>query len=221
MRRGAMMRGGTRPVAEAQSTSQRRSASLSDTTAPDDASADADVTRQRVGGPLALTSVTLGLLTWPIAFNLGAYGEIFYDDIFRIVVAASILFVVTIANPIYPSPWIWLVRAALAAPMLWLLAAAWVVGSTTEALDRPGFVVWMVLILLVSVPLTLRLLIDMFMPELTSAGSRKFLWSIVALIAAVGLIGFVIGRENDRFMTCSDFSIAGSAEPDNCAKTTD
>lgn len=193
---------------------------MSDTTASDDAHTDADGARRRFGGPFALTSVTLGLLTWPIAFNLGAYGEIFYDDIFRVVVAASILFVVTMANPIYPSPWIWLVRVALAAPMLWLLASAWVVGSTTKALDRPVFIAWIVLILVVSVPLTLRMLIDMFMPELTDAGSRRILWSIVALIATVAAIGFVVGRENDRFMTCADFSIAGSAEPENCARTT-
>ena len=123
-------------------------------------------------------------------------------------------------NPVYPSPWIWLVRVALAAPMAWLLTAAWVEGSTSAALDRPGFVVWMVLIVLVSVPITLRLLIDMFMPELADTEGRKILGSIVALVVIVGAIGFVVGRENPRFMTCADFAIAGSAEPDNCADST-
>ena len=103
--------------------------------------------------------------------------------------------------------------------MLWLVAAAWVEGSTSAALDRPLFVVWIVLILLVSVPITLRLLIDMFMPELTAASSRRVLWSIVALAVVVSVIGFVVGRENDRFLTCGDFSVAGSAEPDNCARS--
>jgi len=101
-----------------------------------------------------------------------------------------------------------------------LLTAAWVEGSTSAALDRPGFVVWMVLIVLVSVPITLRLLIDMFMPELADTEGRKILGSIVALVVIVGAIGFVVGRENPRFMTCADFAIAGSAEPDNCADST-
>lgn len=173
---------------------------------------------QQQGGALALTAVTLGLLTWPIAFNLGAYGEIFYDDIFRVVVAATILFVITLVRPAYPSPWIWVVRAALAAPMAWLLVAAWAEGSTSAALDRPIFIVWIVLILIVSVPLTLRMLIDMFMPELVAARGRKALWSIFSIVLIVGAIGFVVGRENPRFMTCADFAIAGSAEPDGCAK---
>jgi len=57
----------------------------------------------------------------------------------------------------------------------------------------------------------------MFMPDLTDTASRKVQWSIVALVVIVGAVGFVVGRENPRFMTCSDFIIAGSAEPVNCA----
>ncbi len=166
---------------------------------------------------MALTAVTLGLIIWPLAFNFGAYGEVLYGDVFSIVVASTILFVITLVNPVYPSPWIWFVRLALAAPMAWLLTAAWVEGSTSAALDRPGFAAWMVLIVLVSVPITVRLLVDMFMPELTGTSGHKVLWSIVALVAIVGAIGFVVGRENPRFMTCADFAIAGSAEPENCA----
>jgi len=190
---------------------------VSSQTTPESPRTDANDRRARAGGPLALTAVTLGLITWPIAFNLGAYGEVFYTDVFRVVVASTILFVITCVTPVYPPPWIWLVRAALIAPMLWLLTAAWVEGSTSAALDRPLFVVWILMILLVSVPITLRLLIDMFMPELTMATSRRLLWSIVALAVVVSAIGFVVGRENDRFLTCADFSVAGSAEPDNCA----
>lgn len=121
--------------------------------------------RLTVSGPLALAAVTLGLLTWPIAFNLGACGEIFYVNIFQVVVAASILFVITTVNGGYGAPWKWLIRIALAAPLFWLLAAAFLTGSTSEAMDQPIFVVSLILILLISVPLTLRLFVDMSMPN--------------------------------------------------------
>ena len=192
---------------------------MSDSTAPQPAAGTPGVERTSIGGPLAVTAVTLGLLTWPIGFNLGAYGEVFYEDVFRVVVASTILFVITVLRAPYEGPWIWVVRAALAAPMLWLLSAAWVEGSTSAALDRPGFALWLLAILLVSVPVTLRLLIDLFMPELAAAPSRRLLWSIVSLVAVVGVVGFVVGRENDRFLTCSDFTVAGSAEPENCARS--
>ena len=185
--------------------------------ADDPSSAPTAEARPR-GGPLALAAVTLGLLTWPIAFNLGAYGEIFYANIFQVVVASSILLVIAVADDSRSSGWNWLIRVALAAPMVWLLAAGYVVGSTSEALDRPGFAVSLMIILCCSVPLTLRLLVDLSMPELSQAGSRKVLVSIVTLVAVVGAIGFLVGRENPRFLTCHDFSIAGAAEPEGCAR---
>ncbi|MFW2333738.1 hypothetical protein [Ilumatobacter sp.] len=170
------------------------------------------------GGPLALAAVTLGLLTWPIAFNLGAYGEIFYTNVFQVVVASTILLVVAVVDDSTSSRWNWSVRVALAAPMVWLLAAGYLVGSTSEALDRPGFAVSLVVILCCSVPLTLRLLVKLSMPELSQAGSRRILLSIVTLVAVVGAIGYLVGREHPRFMTCADFSVAGAAEPEGCAR---
>ena len=174
--------------------------------------------RLTVSGPLALAAVTLGLLTWPIAFNLGAYGEIFYVNIFQVVVAASILFVITTVNGGYGVPWKWLIRIALAAPLFWLLAAAFLTGSTSEAMDQPIFVVSLILILLISVPLTLRLFVDMSMPKLAQTGSRRITASLVALVAVLGAIGFIVGREHARFLTCYDFSVAGASEPDNCVR---
>jgi hypothetical protein len=75
----------------------------------------------RVGGPVAVAAVTLGLITWPVAFNLGAYGEVLYDDVFRVLVASSILAVITLAKPAYPAPWNRLVVAALATPLIWFI----------------------------------------------------------------------------------------------------
>lgn len=42
--------------------------------------------------------------------------------------------------------------------------------------------------------------------------------SIMALVAVLGAIGFTVERENSRFLTCYDFSVAGTAEPDNCVR---
>ena len=172
---------------------------------------------EQLGGALAVTCITLGLITWPLAFNLGAYGEVFYDDIFRVVVASSILFaIVTITRP-YRSPQIWLVLGALASRLAWMLAAGFVVGSTSEALDQPAFLLWLVLILLISVPISLRLLLDLFTPEVSQLADRRIGIGVGALIIVVAGLGFVAGRNNDRFMTCADFAVAGSSEPENCS----
>ena len=176
------------------------------------------IDRARLGGPIAVTCVTLGLITWPIAFNLGAYGQVFYDDVFQVVVASSILFVIATVTRPYPSPWIWLVQLALASPMAWMVTAGFVVGSTSEAVDRPAFLIWLVLILLVSVPISLRLLLDLFSPEISQVADRRLAWGVVALVVVVAGVGYASGRHNDRFMTCEDFSVAGSSEPANCSR---
>lgn len=49
------------------------------------------------------------------------------------------------------------------------------------ALDRRVLVVGIVLILVVSVPVTLRLLIDLLLPEQSQAGSRRILATIVGI----------------------------------------
>jgi len=173
---------------------------------------------ERLGGALAVTCVTLGLVTWPLAFNLGAYGQVFYQDVFRVVVASSILFAIVWVTRPYRAPWIWLVRLALISPLAWLLAAGLIVGSTSEALDRPAFLIWLVLILCVSVPISLRLLADLFAPEVSSVEDRRVSAAIVALVVVVAALGFAAGRNNHRFMTCADFTLAGSSEPENCSR---
>jgi hypothetical protein len=40
----------------------------------------------------------------------------------------------------------------------------------------------------------------------------------VALVAGVGIIGFVVGWQHPRFMTCADFAVAGASEPEGCAR---
>lgn len=170
-----------------------------------------------IDAPLAVATLTLALLAWPIAFNLGAYGEIFYDDIFRVVVASSVLCIIMLINRPYRGARLWAVAAALVAPLLWLLTSAYVIGSTSEAMDRPVFVIWFWLIVLVSLPLTLRLLDEMFMPEIQHMANRRRFLAIVAIVAGIALFGFVVGLENHRFMTCDDFLVAGSFEPDDCA----
>ena len=84
---------------------------------------------------MALTAVTLGLIIWPLAFNYGAYSAVHYDDVFSMVVASTILFVVTMVNPVYPPPWIWFVRLALAAPLLAALSAG---GAVVDLRVQPG-----------------------------------------------------------------------------------
>lgn len=169
-----------------------------------------------ISGPVAVTSLALALITWPLAFNLGAYGTVFYDDIFTVVVSSSILVVLTVVYRPFGRVGNWVTGLALSAPLAWFVAAVVVNGSTSGALDRPFFAWVAVVILVVSVPLTLRLLFELFYPELTAPARHRQRLGLVALVAVVTLVGFVVGHNNDRIMECSDFVVAGSHAPENC-----
>jgi hypothetical protein len=173
-------------------------------------------TRDRLG-PAMLAALTLSLLAFPVAFNLGAYDQVLYPDVFRIMVASLVLLGITFLAPAYQGPRLWLTRVALASPTVWALACVVVAGSTGEATGRPFFIGWLALIVVISVPVTLVMLLDMYNPGIRTERNRRILLWLTGIVLVVVSGGYVAGAHNDRLMTCGDFAIAGSAEPSGCA----
>jgi hypothetical protein len=93
-------------------------------TSPSDAIADGNG-----AGAAAIGCVTLALLAFPIAFNLGAYDVVLYPDVFRIIVASFALLCVSFFSPTYTGRRLWFTRVVLAAPALWVAGAVVVLGS--------------------------------------------------------------------------------------------
>ncbi|MDH3752722.1 MAG: hypothetical protein OEU32_02520 [Acidimicrobiia bacterium] len=169
-------------------------------------------------GPVAVATITMALVTWPIAFNLGAYGAVFYDDVFRFVVAATVAFAVAVAASPYAGRARWLALAALVAPAVWLVLSVLLFDSTAAAASDPVFGVVGLVVAVVSIPTVLKLLMDLFVPELTSLDDTRLMLAAAAMIALVAASGFAVGTNNDAFLTCDDFVIAGSTEPTNCSR---
>lgn len=175
---------------------------------------------QRIGGALTVAAIVLSLVSWRVAFNLGAFGAVLYEDLHSVLVASAVLFVVAVVNrPFGPGRNV-LAAVVLAAPSAWFAAAVVVDGSTERALERPVFVLAAAAVIAVSIPVTLRLLIAALYPEISVAASRNLSLAVVAIAAVVASAGFLLGRHNDRIMTCADFEIAGAYRPDNCAEGT-
>ncbi len=162
--------------------------------------------------------MTVALTAWPIAFNLGAYQAVFFDDVFNTVVAATVCLAIVIFRPPYKGRRLWFVCAALASPALWFTLAVTVFDSTGTAASNPLFGTLGLLIAVVSIPTILKLLIDLFLPDLATLRDTSTAAAIVAVIIMVTAAGYAVGANNDAFLTCDDFKIAGSDQPTNCAK---
>lgn len=168
-------------------------------------------------GPFAIATVTMSLLAWPIAFNFGAYESVFYDDIFQFVVAATAGLAVSLVTPTEQGPRLVAMRVVLAAPVGWLLMSVWLFDSTAEAAVDPLFGAIGLVIIVTSVPAVMKLLIDLFLPEASSIDSARQVLTAGVIVACIAVLGYVVGVNNDAFLVCDDFRIAGSDLPPNCA----
>jgi hypothetical protein len=168
-------------------------------------------------GPFAIGVVTISLAVFPIAFNLGAYHEVFYEDVFRFVVAATAGLAVSLLATRYAGQRRWFTNVALASPATWLLVAVVTTDSVSDAATNAVLGPLALVVIAVSVPTVIRMLIDMFVPRFNSYADRRLLFGRLAAIVLIATAGLLIGANNHFFLTCDDFKVAGSDEPNNCA----
>jgi hypothetical protein len=179
---------------------------------------EATTDSRRTYGPAAVALVTIALTTWPIAFNLGAYDAVFYQDVFQVVVVSTVGFALVVVKPPYQGLTLWITRVALAAPLGWMALAVILFDSLGAATSNSVYAIVGLVIAIVSVPIVLRLLIDMFARDLTTVQDRGMLATGIAVVVLIAIAGFTVGKNNDAFLTCDDFKIAGSDQPANCAQ---
>jgi predicted neutral ceramidase superfamily lipid hydrolase len=173
---------------------------------------------RRVGryGPFAIAIVTISIVIWPIAFNLGAYGVVFYEDIFLFVVVATAGLAVSLLSAHKTGGQRWYVNLALAAPLIWFVLAAIFTDSTADAATNPVLGSLALAIGIVSIPTVLWLMTDMFVPGFRAYESRRLLVGGVLVLVGMAGAGYFVGVNNDFFLTCADFKVAGSDQPENC-----
>lgn len=190
---------------------------MSGNDSPDSLEAGPNQGPRRTYGPAAVAIVTIALTTWPIAFNFGAYDAAFYQGVFQIVVVSTVAFAILLVRSPYEGLALWFTRIALAAPAVWLAGAVVLFGSLGEAVENAGFGVLALVVAIASVPTVLRVLVELFTPEVELLKNGRALAFAIGIVVFVAVAGFTIGRNNDAFLTCDDFKVAGSDQPTNCA----
>lgn len=169
------------------------------------------------GRTLAFAATGLSLLVWPLGFNLGAFDVVFYEDIFNIVVAATVALLASFIVPTRDPRRSGLRRLVLAGPAVWLSAAVLLTDSVGEAAADPLLGTVGVVVMTVSLPYGLMVLAGSLSPELRDVRGRRSVGALAGTVLVVGVAGFLVGRHNDRFLTCEDFKVSGNDLPSNCA----
>jgi hypothetical protein len=159
--------------------------------------------------------VAAALLVWWPAFDLGAYGAIFFNQFLSLWAASTAIFLVSLtagrrARVSWPR------RLALLLPSLWLLLAFVLPEAGSEALSRALFFLAIVLTL-AGIPFLAALVLRVTISGYEQIPARRRLVA-AGLVAIVAIASFGLGKFNNRFLTCNDFIVSGNDTPNGCAQ---
>lgn len=163
-----------------------------------------------------LIVVPAASVAFALAFNLGAFGVVFFDRILTVWVMATLVLVASLLTKLPPRTW-W-GRLALLLPSAWLILALIDSPGDGERLDDRVFVA-AIAVTLIALPFIAWVLISAINPEFFDlSGSRRS--AIVVAVLVFAMVGWGLGTRNDAFLTCDDFKISGNDLPKNCVEVT-
>jgi hypothetical protein len=164
--------------------------------------------------------VGMSAIAWWPAFTLGVWGEIFFDDILALWAAstAAFVFVLVERRPVGAR----LARAfVLLLPSVWLVVSFAASGQSED--DLVGAIVDIIAIgvVLVGIPFTLWVLVRIIWPDFAGATRARTKWLITVVVLGIAVLSLVLGINQERFLTCEDFTISGNALPEDCVPAPD
>ena len=112
-------------------------------------------------------------------------------------------------------PTLWV---ATAIPTLWLCIALINRVAPDEILFRHVMTILGFLAVLICFPYVAFVIVSVLYPEFTQIQERGAKYGVILIIVLMTLVGFLIGSNHYRFLTCEDFAISGQAVPDNCSR---
>jgi hypothetical protein len=168
--------------------------------------------------PLAVISVGMAIVVWWPAFTLGAWGELFFDTLLTLWVAstAAFVFVLFERRPVGSRLW----RAfLLLLPTVWL-ATSFVDIETTDIVAFLATLFAFAVVLIAS-PLTVWVLARIMWPDFGENSTRRQRWLIIGVVVGIAVAAFLLGLNQEHFLTCQDFTISGNSEPPGCVPAAD
>jgi hypothetical protein len=152
-----------------------------------------------------------------IAFNLGAYGAIFYHWILTLWALATTTTIALLLLPTRER------TVRLRNLLLMLVPTLALVGELVARgllrdlpIIRVVFVSSFALALVVALPYTLYVIVRIYDEDLLDLGGWRIKAILVAVAVVVGGTAFLAGHFHEHFITCDDFQVAGDYVPEDC-----
>ena len=165
-----------------------------------------------------MTALALALAVWPLAFNIGAFRTVFFDEIFRVWVAASVIFVVSFVVPERLLDVSWRGQLVMGLPSIWVIVALLSGRSVQEAANEPLLGLIGLVVVALALPYSIYVWAILVTPDFERIRRGRLRWALVGMLVAISLVGFTVGRNNHFFLTCEDFKVSGNDLPTNCVE---
>lgn len=167
-----------------------------------------------------LSSIALSTGVFGIAFWYGVFGTVFFEHLFTLWVASTVALIASLFIPRLtdlPSYLSWRGRFVLLLPTVWLLYEAFINQDAAGMWDA-GWLSWGLTIAMVALtlPYLLYVVILVAVPDIEKLKQPRLQSAIVLITAAMALVGYAIGANHERFITCYDFKVSGSNVPEDC-----
>lgn len=169
-------------------------------------------------GAFFIAALAIAQAVWIISFNLGAYGDVFFEHLFM-VWAASIaallarLFIGRTAEG--ESYFGWLGALLLLAPTLWIATEVLTLGNNSAAVQWFRFFLT-VLTLGVALPYIGFVIVNTALPEIAEIQHPRLRLGLVVISLFITVLAYIVGAKNYYVMSCQEFETAGASLPDNC-----
>jgi hypothetical protein len=172
---------------------------------------------QKEARQFVLTTVGACVAIWGVAFELGVWGEVFYNRLFNIWVISLAVFLAIWFLPSGQVSVKWGGKLAIAFPTIWLLLT-FLNGQVLQlnSVAWIGFLIGLVVSVL-CLPYFTYVLVSLLQPETLSMEPR-LIKLMILIVFIVGVAGYVIGNNNKFFMTCHNFEIHGDFVPASCVE---
>jgi hypothetical protein len=155
----------------------------------------------------------MAVVVWWPAFVLGVWGVLFFDTLLTLWVAstAAFVFVLFERRPVGRKLW----RA-----FLLLLPSVWLIFSFID-LDTTDLFTFLasafaLIVVLIASPLTVWELAHIMWPDFGENSTRSQRWVIIGVVVGIGVASFLLGVNQEHFLTCEEFAISGNSQPEDC-----
>lgn len=156
-----------------------------------------------------------GINIWNIAFEVGAWNTVLYNNLMLIWGASliTLFYVLFVADRVNQFSKFEVIAITL--PSCWFLAviinSLWVQSEViSEILHYSSFIV-----ILICIPALLYFVLLIIERDALLLDIKSYI-RLFLLLALMAGMGFITGKYNYIFFSCSDFMYAGSYEPKNC-----